>query len=128
MKSKKTELIYPDLSYNVVGALFEVYNELGESLQEKHYQKGLALALKDRNIKFREKVEVPIKFKDKKISNYFLDFLVDDKIIIELKTKSLTKSYYDQLLSYLKTTDKRLGIVAVFGKDELRFRRVANLY
>lgn len=128
MKNKNTTLVYPELSYQIVGALFEVYNQLGGSLQEKHYQKALSLALKDKGIKFKEQIEVPIRFKGEKISNYFLDFLVDEKIVVELKTTALTKSYYDQLPSYLKTTDKKLGIVAIFGKDELRFRRIANLY
>lgn len=126
--SIKVELIYPKLSYAIVGALFEIHNEIGGSLKEKHYQKGLAMAFEEKGIKFSEQLEVPIKFKDKKISNYFLDFLADEKVIVELKTKALTKSYYDQLFSYLKTADKKLGIVAIFGNDELRFRRIANLY
>lgn len=86
------------------------------------------MAFKERGIEFSEQLEVPIKFKEQKISNNFLDFLVDKKVIVELKTRPLTKSYYDQLLSYLKTTNMKLGIVAIFGKDGLRFKRIANLY
>lgn len=127
-KVTKKDLLYPELSYEIIGILFDVHNNLGGALQEKHYQKAVAVALKEKNISFKEQVEVPIKFKGEKISNYFLDFLVEDKIIIELKTKRFIKDYYDQLSSYLKTINIKLGIVAVFGKDELRYKRIINLY
>lgn len=131
-KSAKTKtkdnLIYPGLSYKIVGALFEVHNELGGGLQEKHYQKALAKVLRDKNIGFKEQIEIPIRFRGEKLSNYFLDFLIEEKIIVELKTKRFLKEYYSQLNSYLKKTDKKLGIVAIFGKDELRYKRIVNLY
>lgn len=124
---KKNELVYPELSYKVVGVLFEVYNNLGGSLKEKHYQKALSKALADNNVKFSREFSVPITFKEKEIGRYFLDFLVEEKIVLELKIGHFKKEFFNQLLGYLKQTHHKLGIIAIFGKDSLYFKRVINL-
>lgn len=124
----KNKLIYPELSYQIVGVLFEVHNELGGNLKEKHYQKAVAVKLKERKINFIEQYYIPIKIAGEDVGRYFFDFLIDDKIVLELKVGRFKSTYFKQLLSYIKTGNFKLGIVASFYEDEVRFKRILNLY
>src|SRR4030042_2691293 len=112
---KRDDLIYPELSYEIVGILFEVYNELGCGYQEKYYQKAIAELLKKRNLSFKEQVFTPIKFQEGKIGNYFLDFLIEEKIVLEIKRgEGFATTNIMQVNCYLKTTGLKLGILANF--------------
>jgi len=124
---KRNDLVYPELSYQIIGILFEVYNNLGPGYHEKYYQKAIANELKLCNLSFQEQVWVPLFFKDKKIGTYCLDFLIDDKVIIEIKKGDrFSKRHITQIISYLKAKDLKLGIIANFGTNELKFKRIIN--
>ncbi len=126
-KVKGDDLLFPDLSFQIVGCAFEVFNELGPGHSEKNYQKALAYIFKLRNIQFKEQVYYPLKFKEKVIGRGFLDFLVEDKIIVELKKdENFTKTSIDQVLNYLKTTDLKLAILINFTKQGVKFKRIIN--
>lgn len=84
-KKKRDDFIYPELSFKIVGILFETYNQLGFGRHEKHYQRAIAKLFKDNNIKFTEQTYFPIKINEEKIGNYYLDFLVENKIVLEIK-------------------------------------------
>jgi len=73
------------LSYEIVGCAFEVYNELGPGHSERTYQKAMAVMLKKRNLNFIEQLHAPVSFKDEKLNGRFMDFLVEEKVIVELK-------------------------------------------
>ncbi|NCO23360.1 GxxExxY protein [bacterium (Candidatus Moisslbacteria) CG12_big_fil_rev_8_21_14_0_65_36_11] len=122
------KLIYPELSYKIVGILFDVYNELGGGYQEKYYQRAIAKRFKKVNIQFQEQINVPLKFDNEKIGQYFLDFLVDNKIILEIK---VAPRFYirdvRQILAYLKATNLQLGILASFTRNGLIFKRIINI-
>lgn len=121
------ELIYPNLSYNIVGALYEVYNQLQYGHREKVYQKALIQEFTSRSIKFKRELYYPILFKEKIISKYYYDFLIEDKIILELKVaEDFYQKDINQLLSYLKSKKYHLGILALFSKKGLKFRRILN--
>jgi GxxExxY protein len=124
----KKEILYPELSYNIVGVLIEVFRELGGKYQEKYYQRAVAVELKKRGFKFIEQVKVPLAYKDEPIGHYYLDFLVEGKIILELK-KNKPFSYKDiqQTLSYLKALNLQLGILANFTSDGVKSKRIVNL-
>ena len=125
---KRDDLIYPELSYEIVGILFEAYNELGCGYQEKYYQKAVAELLKKRNLSFKEQVFTPIKFQEGKIGNYFLDFLIEEKIVLEIKRGEVFKrSNIQQVCAYLKAAQKKLGIIANFTKKGIKYRRIVNL-
>jgi GxxExxY protein len=79
------EIVEKELSYKIVGILFSVYNELGGGYQEKYYQRAIAHSLKEHGIKFKEQVHVPLHFHSESIGKYFLDFVVEDKIVVEIK-------------------------------------------
>lgn len=121
------KLIYPQLSYQVVSALFTVYNELKYGHKEKVYQKALVEEFTKREINFKRELYFPIRYNGKLISCYYYDFLVEDKIVVELK---VAKDFYEkdinQLLAYLKFANYRLGILALFCKDGIKQKRIAN--
>jgi GxxExxY protein len=124
---KRKDLIYPELSYQIVGILFEVYNQLGPGYHERYYQKAIATALKDCNLPFRDQVYVPLIYKGKVIGRYYLDFLIDNKIVLEVKKgERFSKRNIDQVHAYLKAKKLKLGIIANFGQKELKFRRIIN--
>lgn len=127
-KEIRTDLIYPELSYKIIGILFDVYNQLGYGYQEKHYEKAVATSLKLAGLNYKEQFPIPLKFKDEKIGNYFLDFLVDDKVVLELKRgERVAKSNIDQIYAYLKATGLKLGILAQFTPSGIKFRRILNI-
>ncbi|HOK35553.1 MAG TPA: GxxExxY protein [Candidatus Pacearchaeota archaeon] len=127
-KLKRQDLIYPELSYQIIGILFEVYNQLGSGYHEKYYQKAVALQLKKNKISFKEQVYTPLTFKGEIIGKNFLDFLIEDKVILEIKKGDrFSKKHIEQILNYLKTTNLNLGILANFGSKDLKFKRIVNI-
>ena len=127
-KIKRKDLIYPELSYQLVGLLFEVHNNIGHGLKEKHYQKAVASELTNAEIKFEEQVSVPLNYKDTNVGVYILDFLVEGKVVLEIKKDNIFRRInIDQLSSYLKSTGLKLGIIANFGESGLQFKRIVNI-
>jgi GxxExxY protein len=126
--NNKTNLIYAEMSYKLVGILFEVHCELGNRYQEKYYQRAVEVKLKKRKIPYKKEISVDLVIDGEKIGKYFLDFLIDNKIILELKAKpSLTKNDYKQVKAYLHAYKLELGIIANFYSDSLVYKRVLNL-
>ena len=128
-KVKRKDLVYPDLSYKVVGVLFDVYNNLGPGYSEKYYQKAIAEELKRREIRFAREVVFPISYKDIKIGFSQLDFLIDNKLILEIKRGGrFSTSNIEQIFNYLKATNLKLAILANITKEGVVFRRAVNSY
>lgn len=122
-----SDLIYPQLSYQIVGALYEVYNHLYFGHKEKIYQKALAEEFKKRKLPFEKEMYFPIKYDGKLISKYYFDFVIDNKVVVELKVANdFYQKDINQLLAYLKHRGYKLGILAVFTKEGLKFKRIAN--
>jgi GxxExxY protein len=125
---KRNDLVYPELSYAIVGCAYDVFNELGGGLKEKVYQNGMAVCFRIKKIKFTEQLPFQIKFKEETVGSRFLDFLVDDKIIVELKRgKHFTKGHFDQVMEYLKFSKLKLAILINFASDTVYFKRIVNL-
>lgn len=120
-------LIYPELSYQIIGILFEVHNLLGNRYQEKYYQRAVAVKLKKSKLSFKKELSVALVIDNEKIGKYSLDFLIEDKIILELKTKPLfTANDYRQIKAYLQATNLKLGILANFFGESLEYKRILN--
>jgi len=123
------DIIYRDECYKIMGILFNVYKSLGYGLREKDYQQAIKEEFKINNINFSEQVRSPLKYNNKIIRNYYLDFLIDNQIVLEIKAK---EKFYDdniaQVYSYLKSTNLKLGIIANFTKKGVKFKRIVNLY
>lgn len=111
-----------EISYQIRGAIFDVYNTLGPGLLESVYEEALAYELGNRKLECKRQVPVPIKYKGLVLNSapLKLDVLVENKVIIELKAiKELTNVNKKQLYTYLKLTGCRLGILVNFDTDNI---------
>lgn len=130
MKSllKRTDLIEPELSYEIVGLVFDTFNKLGPGLKENVYQKALEQLLKQRSIEFQAQLYCPINFQDNKVGYRYLDFLINEKIIIELKCGDyFAHTHIEQVKEYLKIKNLELAILATFTSQGVRIRRIVNI-
>lgn len=124
----KSDLVYPELSFQVVGILFEVYNQLGYGFAEKVYQKATATGLKNSGLKFQEQVFAPVLFEHEQVGTGYLDFLIENKLVLELKKGDrFAKAHIDQVYQYLVSKNLKLGILAYFSPKKLHFRRIVNI-
>lgn len=110
-----------DLSYTIIGAIYDVYNKLGPGLLESVYEAALAYELKKRDLKVERQIEVPILYDGKRIdTDLRLDILVEDLVIVELKSVLEMKDvFYLQIDTYLKLTGKHLGLLVNFNTDDI---------
>ena len=117
MTMDNTTLLFPEETYALRGALFEVYREIGNGLREEVYQQCLERELAMRSIPFEAKKELRIFYKGEPIEKtYIPDFLCYGKIILELKAVSvITQEHRSQILNYLHITGYQLGLLANFG-------------
>lgn len=120
-----TLIIEPKLSYKIMGILFKVHNKLGSTYKEKYYQRAVEEELITENIPYKKELGVVIEYKDRSIGKHIIDFLIDNKVLLETKAVGyLPKDYYNQVLSYLKTLKIRLGIIVNFRGNRLFFKRI----
>lgn len=127
VKLKRDDLVYPELSYKIVGFSFEIFNQIGGGHKEVIYQKAYAMILKENKINFKEQVYYPVRFMGKTIGKNFFDFLIDDKIVVELKKDMrFSKAHIDQVLNYLKVSNLKLAILINFGNEGAICKRIIN--
>jgi len=120
-------LLYPELSYKLIGILFKIHNKLGAGYQEKYYQRALEKEFTINSIPFKREVLVNLEYNNEYIGKYFIDFVVDEKIALELKTvEFIKKKYIHQVLAYLNSTNLKLGILVNFNCDSLYYKRIIN--
>ena len=121
------ELVLPELSYQISGLLFNLYNELGYGYQEKYYSRAFALVLDENKIRFKREVNVPIIFKNRIIGRYYIDFVIEDKIALEFKVSDeFRNQYMQQILAYLKSHNIKLGLVVLFTSKGIEIKRFVN--
>lgn len=125
------KLVYPELSYIIMGILFEVHNKLGTKYQEKHYQQAIETKLKQAKILYQRevKIKVDFEFEDEKLGDFYLDFIfiIDSKIILETKKVwQITQDDIKPVLRYLDATNLKLEIIANFEHKRLQYRHVLN--
>jgi len=125
---KKSEIVYKELSYKIVGILFEVYNELGYGYKEIHYERAIKRCSDEKNIIYKEQVPFKVMFKSKPVGIFYLDFLVDNKIVLEIKRGNyFSKRNIEQIAEYLRITKMKLAILANFTPNGVKFRRILNI-
>lgn len=119
-----------EISYEIRGAVFDVYKELGPGLLESVYEEALVYELEERGLSVERQLEVPIMYKGVRLKTELrLDLLVEGQVIVELKSvKELQDVFFKQTLTYCKLLDKRLGILVNFNTSNIRenIRRVIN--
>ena len=119
-----------DITYEIRGAIYDVYKSLGPGLLESVYEEALVFELEQRDLKVERQLPVPIFYKGNLLKTELrLDLLVEDEVIVELKSvEEMKKVFAKQLLTYLRLMDKRVGILVNFNTDDIltAMKRIVN--
>jgi GxxExxY protein len=119
------ELLHKDLTGDVLKLFYEVYNELGFGFLERVYQNALYYELKSNHFQVEVQKRIKVYYKEIEIGEYFADIIVNNTLILELKsTESISKEHHAQLTNYLKATDYEVGLLLNFGKKPEFIRKV----
>ena len=114
-----------EITYEINGAVFEINRVLGAGFLEKVYQNALMVELKGRGLKAESQVPIKVLYKDNVVGEYIADILVEEKVIVELKTvESLDRIHEAQLLNYLKATGIQLGLLVNFTHPKAEIKRM----
>ena len=114
-----------ELTYAINGASFEVNRILGPGFLEKVYENALLMELKARGIKATAQYPIKVKYKDQIAGEYFADLVVENQVIIELKTVDrIEKIHEAQLLNYLKATGIKVGLLVNFKNAKAEIKRL----
>jgi GxxExxY protein len=118
-----------DITYGINGAVFEVNRVLGSGFLEKVYENALLLELRKRGLKAESQVPIKVLYKGNTVGDYSADILVEEKVIVELKTvEALDNVHEAQLLNYLKATGIQVGLLVNFKHPKAEIKRmVLNL-
>jgi GxxExxY protein len=114
---------YPlkDVTERIISCAIEVHSTLGPGLLESIYEQALAYEFELRGIKYERQREISLKYKGKDIGIHRIDFLVEDNVILELKAvEEINKIYHAQVLTYLRATNKRVGLLINFNVERLK--------
>jgi GxxExxY protein len=117
-------LKHSELTERIIGIFYDVYNELGHGFLESTYAEAMVVALEEAGLKVAREVGVPVWFRGRKVGQYFADLLVNNAVLLELKTaRTLESAHEAQLLHYLRATDIEVGLLLNFGTRP-QFRRL----
>ena len=124
---RNKNIVHAELSYKIIGCAFDVFNEIGGGHKENVYQKALGIAFTEKGLKFKEQVYYPVSFKNIVVGRNYFDFLVEDTIIVEIKSLAkFSKPNYDQALNYLHISNLKLALLISFSAEEVKCKRVVN--
>ncbi len=116
-----------DLSNRIIGIAIDIHKKLGPGFQEKIYEEALLKEFKKAAIGFEKQKVVRVDYDGESLGNQRIDLLVDDEIIVEIKTcAKIIPIHRDQVISYLKTANKKLGLILNFGRSKLEIKRVVH--
>jgi GxxExxY protein len=118
------EFYYKDLSYEIIGAAIEVYKILGYGFLEKVYENAFMRELQLRVIGAVSQCPIRVEYKDTEVGDYYADIVVENKVVVELKTgESFNPIHEAQLLNYLKATGIKVGLLINFGPEKCETMR-----
>lgn len=122
------KIVHKELSYAIIGAIFEVYNELGYGFKERYYEDAIAKEFERKSIKYKRQMVFDLKYKGDAIGKYRFDFLVEDIIIVELKTGNFySKQNITQAVQYLKAANLELALLVNMTQHGVKYRRILNI-
>ena len=127
MLRNRDKVLYPELCYLLYGFFFKIHGQLGRFRNEKQYGDALETMLKLNTIPYEREVELSASFEGERPRRNVVDFVIDSKIIVEIKAKRLTtRDDYFQTKRYLVSCDKKLGLLVNFGQQYVSPKRVLN--
>jgi GxxExxY protein len=119
------DLVHSELTRAIIGAAMEVHSNLGPGFLESVYEAAMAIELNLRNVPYERQKAIPVMYKGEIAKDFFCDFLVDGKVLIELKAiQLLTEIEEAQMLNYLKATGLQVGLLVNFGQRSLKYKRL----
>jgi len=125
MDTNEDKILYKDLSYKIVGLAMQVHNKLGFGFSEKVYENSTMILFRREGIQAKQQTPITVYFEGEVVGDYYADILVEDKIILELKSaEEIADAHRSQVLNYLKTTGLQLAIILNFGKEGLEYERL----
>lgn len=117
--------INDELTHTIIGCAMKVHNTLGNGFQEVIYQRALAIELKRNEISFLREQEIPIFYEGHEIGSRRVDFLIEKKVLLELKALiKLEDVHLAQALNYLTAYNLEIGLLINFGAAKLEFKRL----
>ena len=123
----KEEYKYSELTGKIIGCAMEVHKHLGNGFQEVIYQRAMEIEMANQFIAFKREFEMPIYYKKEQIGTRRVDFLVDEKISVELKAiTKLEDVHFAQAINYLEAYNLEIGLLISFGETSLNFKRLTN--
>ncbi len=117
-------LLEEELSYEIRGAVFEVSKHLGHGFLEKVYERALYGELRARGLKVTRQVPLLVKYKGNDVGEYVADMIVEDRILLELKSQQRSRSDEAQLINYLKASGLRVGMLVNFTYPKAQIKRI----
>ncbi len=122
--NEEKKFLYKDLSYELVGCFYDVYNELGPAHKEQIYHEALKFIFNEKSMKYKSKPRIKILFRGNNVGTYEPDFIVEDKVIVEIKSLiQIPKVFEKQLYYYLRGTKYKVGYLVNFGNEKIDIRR-----
>ncbi len=121
----KEEYKYSDITGKTIGCAMKVHSTLGNGFQEVIYQRALAIEMEIQGLRFAREVEMPIYYQEVEIGTRRVDFLVEEKVLVELKALTqLEDVHMAQALNYLEAFKLEIGLLLNFGAKSLQFKRL----
>jgi GxxExxY protein len=121
--------LHKDLTEKIIGAAMEVHRTLHSGFLESVYEEAIAIEMNLQKVPFERQKPIDVFYKGKLAKQFFCDFVVDGKVLVELKAiKKLTENEDAQVLNYLKATGFQLALLINFGTLSLEFKRIINTY
>ena len=123
----KNQYVESGITGDIIGAAMEVHCRLGPGFLESVYDEALDVELKLKNLKFERQKELPVVYRGKVIKTFICDFVIDGKVIVELKAiKQISEIEKIQVISYLKASEIEIGLLINFGAQSLEYKRLIN--
>ena len=120
-----SNLIEKELRATIIGCAMTVLNELGHGFREKTYEKAMIIEMQEKDLSVDQQAQYPVYYKNKLIDTFIPDLVVENKIIIELKTvDKICDEHIGQVLNYLKVTGLRVGIIFNFKHSNLEWKPI----
>jgi GxxExxY protein len=116
-----------DLSHRIIGVAIDIHKKLGPGFQEKIYEEAFLKEMEKAGIGFERQKVVRVDYDGQRLGHQRIDLLIEGEVILEIKACTrIIPIHRDQLISYLKTADRRLGLILNFGRRKLEIKRVVN--
>ena len=116
---------HEELTEKIIDVFYRVYKILGYGFLERVYERAMIVLLRKEGVIFENQYPIKVIFEGEVVGDYYADFLVEDKVVVEIKTsRELCRADEKQLLNYLKCTDKEVGLLLNFGEKPQVIRKV----